>query len=63
MKRIQIQVDYIGNTQRWYPVPPEQGWKIDTDTREIKIGVGFPRTVVPLDRVLSYEVQEYEDAD
>lgn len=52
-------VSYFNGTYRYYPVPPEQGWKLDTMNRCLVIGRGVPRTWIPLDNVASYIIEEY----
>lgn len=44
----------------YYSVPPIQGWRIDSETRHIVIGRGVPRKLIPLDNVLSYDIERVE---
>lgn len=55
-------VTHLDHVITYHTIPPEQGWKIDSATREIKIGKGFPRTVIPMDNVRYYSIEEYEDS-
>lgn len=55
---IHLAVEYKDGQMRYYPVPPEQGWKIDTMQRMIVIGRHVPRTLVPLDNVFSITLEE-----
>lgn len=58
--KLQLVVTHTGNRIRYYPVTLEGGgWKVDTETRQIVIGLGVPRTWIPLDNVLSYAIEEY----
>ena len=60
VRRIQLVVWHRGETKpNHYPVPREGGWKIDTLHRQIVIGTGLPRTMLPLDNIMSYSVEEY----
>jgi hypothetical protein len=43
----------------FYTVPPT-GWRIDCDTRHLVIGKGLPRKMIPLDNVLSYDIEEID---
>lgn len=47
----------------YYQIPADQGWRIDTLHRQIVVGKGLPRTMIPLDNVLSYSIEEVEVAD
>lgn len=42
-----------------YPVPMGEGWKVDVINRQIVVGRGVPRTMIPLDGVRSYTIEEY----
>lgn len=51
---VHVRVTYRDGTDAYYPVPPTEGWRLDTRTRELVIGKGVPRTHVPLDAVWCY---------
>jgi hypothetical protein len=53
---IQLAVTYANGQTMYHPVPEGQGWKIDTMQRVVVIGKGVPRTIVPLDGVLHFEL-------
>lgn len=52
--RVQIHTTLLDGTQRFYLVPPEDGWKIDATSRCLIIGKGMGRIYVPLDNVESF---------
>lgn len=57
--RVQLVVWHRGtHLPTYYTIPPGQGWRIDCDTRHLVIGRGLPRKHVPLDNVLSYDIEE-----
>jgi hypothetical protein len=56
-KRLQLVVDYLTRTTRYYPIP-EGGWRIDGMNRQIVIGRGVPRTMIPFDTVAAYHLEE-----
>jgi hypothetical protein len=59
--KLQLVVWFRGvNSPSYFPVGPERGWKVDTTHRQIVVGIGIPRTMIPLDNVLHYEIEEYE---
>ena len=58
VRRLQLVVEYVGHRTRYYPIDRATGWKIDTDARMITIGRGLPRTMIPLDSVLSFTIEE-----
>jgi len=63
-RRLQLVVNHTGNVIRYYPVSFESGgWHVNSATREIVIGKGVPREFVPLDNVLSYRIEEVQNAD
>lgn len=41
-----------------FKLDSNRGWRIATESRQIIIGRGVPRTMVPLDNVLYYEVRK-----
>jgi hypothetical protein len=51
--KLQLVVIHTGHRIRYYQIPAEGGWKVDTETRH-----GVPRDFVPLDNVLSYSIEE-----
>lgn len=57
---IHLVVSFKGHRTRYFPVPPDQGWKVDADSRQIIVGTGVPRTHIPLDNVLYYSIEECE---
>lgn len=61
MHRIQIVVVHTGHRIRYYPVPEGESWKVDPEWRQIIIGVGVPRTCIPLDNVVSYSIEYLGD--
>lgn len=58
---IHVVVEYRDHQRGFYPVPAGQSWRLDTAARCIVIGTGVPRTYVPLDSVLSFNVEECGD--
>jgi hypothetical protein len=44
----------------YFQVTANQGWRIDTQHREIIIGTGMGRIHVPLDNVMYYSPEEYD---
>lgn len=54
--RVQLVVTYRDHQIMYYPTYPETGWKIDAATRCVVVGK-FPRTYIPLDAILSFEVE------
>lgn len=53
---IQLAFTYANGETMYHPVPSGQGWRIDTTHRAVIIGKGVPRTIVPLDGVLHFEL-------
>jgi hypothetical protein len=53
-KQVQLVVTYNDHQIMYYLTP--EGWRIDSSSRCIVIGK-FPRTYVPLDQVLSFDVE------
>lgn len=61
MKCVRIVVWYKGlDLPSYFQVTAEQGWRIDTQHREIIIGKGMGRIHVPLDNVMYYSPEEYD---
>lgn len=59
-KRLQLMVWHRGMlSPLYYPIDKKQGWRINETTREIVVGRGVPRVLIPLDNVLSYSIEEY----
>jgi hypothetical protein len=61
MKKIQLVVQYFNGQRGYYSIPEGQGWKVLTESRQIVVGRGVPRTFIPLDSVMCYTVEEYTD--
>lgn len=62
--KLQLVVWHLGQSQPlYYQIPAQQGWRIDTLHRQIVVGTGIPRTMIPLDSVLSYSIEEVGSAD
>jgi hypothetical protein len=55
--KLHLVVVHTGHRIRYYPIP-ETGWKIDPEWRQIVLGVGVPRTFIPMDNILSYDIEE-----
>lgn len=55
---IRIRVAYATHQTGYFPVDPEKGWRVDPASRCLVIGHGVPRTMVPLDSVLWFELEE-----
>jgi hypothetical protein len=58
-RKLQLAVQYFDNTCRYFPIDPDQGWKLDPINRQIVVGRGVPRTMIPLDGVRYYDIEEY----
>lgn len=56
-RRLQIRVTHTTHQQTFYEVPLGQGWRIDPAMRCIVVGRGVPRTLVPLDTVLCFDLE------
>lgn len=62
---VQLVVTYADHSIGYYPVRTGTvtiGWKLDAGSRCLVIGKGVPRTYVPLDRVMSFSIEEYAEA-
>jgi hypothetical protein len=55
-RRLQLVVTYADDVSRYFPVGPDRGWKIDTTRRMLIVGIGVPRTMIPLDGVRYFEI-------
>lgn len=56
--RLQIIVTYHDHMIMYYPVSADcGGWKIDAPSRCLVVGVGVPRTWIPLDQVRSFSIE------
>jgi hypothetical protein len=55
---VQIVVTYLTHQTAFFPVPPDEGWKISASMRCIVVGHGVPRTLIPLDTVLWFSLEE-----
>lgn len=62
MKDIQLIVNYRDNSTGYYPLK-QRGWRIDTAHRQLVIGRGLHRVMIPFDNVWSYTLDEYEVRD
>jgi hypothetical protein len=60
-KKLQLVVEYLNNQTRYYPVTLKRGWRLDTIHRQIIVGLGVPRTMIPLDSVAAYHIEQVED--
>lgn len=61
---VQLVVTYADHSIGYYPVRTGTvtiGWKLDAGSRCLVIGKGVPRTYVPLDRVMSFSIEEYAE--
>lgn len=56
--KLQLIVEYLNSQTRYYPIKFDPGWRIDTMHRQIVIGIGVPRTMIPLDSVAAYHIEE-----
>jgi hypothetical protein len=56
--QIKIVVSYADHQTGFFPVPSGEGWRVDPALRCIVIGRGVPRTLVPLDGVQCFHVEE-----
>lgn len=57
-RRVQLVVWHRGSHTAAYYTVPETGWRIDCETRHLVLGKGLPRKLIPLDNVLSYDIEE-----
>lgn len=58
LRQLQLVVCHRGiHTASYYSIP-SSGWRIDLETRHIVLGKGLPRKYIPLDNVLSYDIEE-----
>lgn len=57
--KIQLVVWHRGESKPNYYTVPKSGWRVDTTHRQIVIGHGLPRVMIPLDNVLSYSLEEF----
>ena len=60
--RTQLVVTYNDHQIMYYPIPYDDGWRIDNPSRCLVIGK-FPRTYIPLDQVRSFDIQRYQIHD
>lgn len=58
-RRVQVIVTHNDNTISYHPV--ETDWKIDTSHRMLRINRGMGRTLVPLDGVRCFTVENIGD--
>lgn len=58
--RIQLVVTHMDNQVSYFTVP-DTGWKLDPIHRQILIGRGIDRVMVPLDNVRSYAMLGFND--
>ncbi len=52
----QLVVTYNDHQTMYYPTGTGRGWRIDAASRCIVVGK-FPRTYIPLDQVLSFDIE------
>lgn len=57
---LQLVVTYHNNLIGYFTVGPDKPWKIDTSSRMIVVGKGIPRTMIPLDGVACFNIEEYD---
>jgi hypothetical protein len=62
-QRLQLAVTYADDVTRYYPVTGAWGWRIDVTHRQIVIGRGVPRTMIPLDSVRAYTIEQIGGRD
>lgn len=55
---VHIVVSYADHQTGYYPVPDDQGWRVDAASRCIIIGRRVPRTYVPLDDVQAFTIED-----
>ena len=55
--RVQLIVTYADHQVMYYPVD-DGGWRIDSASRCLVVGKGVPRTLIPLDRVVSFDIAD-----
>lgn len=55
---LMIVVTYADHQVGSFPVPPGEGWRVDSALRCLVIGRGVPRVYVPLDNVQCFEIAE-----
>jgi hypothetical protein len=58
---IEIEVTYNDHSQGYFPINPEEGWRVNPAQRCLVIGHGVPRIHVPLDNVLYFTLLEKPD--
>lgn len=56
--RLQLVVTYSDHQIMYFPISADQGWRVSTEHRQIVIGRGVPRTMIPLDSVLYYSIEK-----
>lgn len=59
--RVSIRVIFTNGNIMYYPVPPLEGWKIDTTNRVLIIGKNVPRTHIPLDNVIHFDLERVNE--
>lgn len=62
-QRLQLAVTYADDVTRYYPVTGARGWRIDVTHRQIVIGRSVPRTMIPLDSVRAYTIEQIGGRD
>jgi hypothetical protein len=60
---LQLVVMYSDDTTRYFPVEIETGWRVDTTHRQLVVGKGLTRTMIPFDTVRYYSIEEYNGTD
>jgi len=58
--RVRLVVTHTTHQTTYYPVPPDQGWKVNVAMRCLVVGHGIPRTYIPLDSVLWFDLEEID---
>jgi hypothetical protein len=58
VRSVQLVVTHNDHTVMYYVVPSNQGWRIDTATRQIVVGKGMGRVMIPLDGIRSYSIED-----
>lgn len=59
---IEIQVTYMSHQQGYFPIDPDEGWRVDPASRCLVVGHGVPRIHVPLDNVMYFTLVERPDS-
>lgn len=57
-RKLHLAVQFKNGENGYFPVSSARGWRINSASREIIVGKGVPRTHIPLDNVLYYDIEE-----